>query len=290
MHGSDNQHYGALLQDYENSFIEGVDRFSKTLTDAYNLLVKYKQDKRYMNTERISDGANFLNQGEEEDEEKGTALAQRNFDKSKMSCHHCNELGHFENECPKKKKKEGSGTNLLMKADFSSSPYMFCQREKREPASEINDDSSDDEDSNNENDPFENGSYATTQPDTSNGIPPTWFILNNGSTVDVFNNKGLLSDVNESNTKMYIHCNAGVSTTYLEGHVRGYGKVWYAPDGIANILSLFNMTKNSGLHTIVRMMMVLLFTNLTETSNFSSILPMDYIIWTQLRIKMIQLF
>lgn len=41
---------------------------------------------------------------------------------------------------------------------------------------------------------------------------------------------------------MRVHCNAGVSSTNLQGHVRGYGDVWYSPDGIANILSLYNMT------------------------------------------------
>ena len=37
---------------------------------------------------------------------------------------------------------------------------------------------------------------------------------------------------------MDIHCTAGVTTTRLVGDLPGYGKVWYHPDGIANILSL----------------------------------------------------
>ena len=230
MHGSDKQRYGGLLQDYENSYIERVGRFSKTLTDAYNLLVKYKQDKCFVNVDRISDGDNFLNPGEEEDKD-GTALAQRNYDKSKIKRHHCGEQGHFENECPNKKKK--SRTNLLMKGEFSSSTFMFCQREQREPVNESDDDSSDEELSDNENDPFENNGYAITQPDTSNGIPSSWIIPDNGSTVDAFSNRTLLCDVEESSTRMRI----------LYGHLRGYGKVWYASGGIVNILSLFNMTK-----------------------------------------------
>lgn len=141
LHGSDKQRYGALVQDYENSYIEGVDRFPKTLTDAYNLLVKYKQDKRYEPVERISVGANFLNSGEQDDDEEGNAFAQRNYDKSKMKCHHCNELGHFENECPNKKNKNGA--NLLMKGDFSSSSYTFCQ--KGRVTQEPDEDSSDEE-------------------------------------------------------------------------------------------------------------------------------------------------
>ena len=37
---------------------------------------------------------------------------------------------------------------------------------------------------------------------------------------------------------MAIHCTAGVTTTRLVGDLPGYGKVWYHPNGIANILSL----------------------------------------------------
>jgi hypothetical protein len=37
---------------------------------------------------------------------------------------------------------------------------------------------------------------------------------------------------------MKIHCNAGVSTTNLIADLPGFGEVWYAPQGIANILLL----------------------------------------------------
>ena len=36
---------------------------------------------------------------------------------------------------------------------------------------------------------------------------------------------------------MSIYCNAGVTTTTQVGTLPGYGKVWYHPTGIANILS-----------------------------------------------------
>ena len=37
---------------------------------------------------------------------------------------------------------------------------------------------------------------------------------------------------------MVIHCNAGTATTNMVGDLGNYGKVWYHPNGIANILSL----------------------------------------------------
>jgi hypothetical protein len=69
-------------------------------------------------------------------------------------------------------------------------------------------------------------------------LPKYWILLDNQSTVDVFCNKNLLSNVREHSTSMDIHCNAGITSTKLIGELRGYGTVWYNPTGIANILSL----------------------------------------------------
>ena len=66
----------------------------------------------------------------------------------------------------------------------------------------------------------------------------TWVLLDNQSTVDVFWNKELLKDIHEADTTLDIHCNAGVSSTNKMGTLLGYGRVWYHPSSIANILSL----------------------------------------------------
>ena len=84
-------------------------------------------------------------------------------------------------------------------------------------------------------------------------IPETWIFLDSQSTVDVFSNGKLLTDIKASSTTMHIRCNAGVKTTNMQGHLSGYGWVWYFPNGIANILSLsrvkekFRVTFNSAL-------------------------------------------
>jgi hypothetical protein len=69
-------------------------------------------------------------------------------------------------------------------------------------------------------------------------LPRSWILLDNQSTVDVFCNDNLLSNVRTAEGSMKIHCNAGVATTNQVGDLDGYGTVWYHPNGIANILSL----------------------------------------------------
>ena len=86
------------------------------------------------------------------------------------------------------------------------------------------------------------GHSLTTESSTT--IPSTWLLLDNQSTIDVFCNGALLSNIKQSGRSMSIHCNAGVKTTDQTGCFPGYGEVWYHPTGIANILSLSRVRQN----------------------------------------------
>jgi hypothetical protein len=70
-------------------------------------------------------------------------------------------------------------------------------------------------------------------------LPKSWILLDNQSTVDVFCNRRLLTNVRETNKViMNIWCNAGVTRTNMVNELNGYGTMWYNPKEIANILSL----------------------------------------------------
>jgi hypothetical protein len=72
-------------------------------------------------------------------------------------------------------------------------------------------------------------------------IPKNWVLLDSQSTTDAFSNPDLLTDIHEVRGSLTIHTQAGKAVTKLRGPIPGYGKVWFCPDGIANILSLANV-------------------------------------------------
>ena len=77
------------------------------------------------------------------------------------------------------------------------------------------------------------------------GIPKEWILLDNCSTINVFSNPKLLKNIRRAGKTMKIRCQAGTSTTKLIEDLPGYpDPVWFAPKGIANLLSLSKVKKH----------------------------------------------
>jgi hypothetical protein len=121
-------------------------------------------------------------------------------------CYKCNKMGNYSNECPSKTgiqllmagvesdafdDNEYYGASSLQFVHISSEGMMFLQEEKV--------------------------------------LPKSWILLDNQSTVDVFCNRRLLTNVREINKIMNIRCNAGVTRTNMLGELNGYGTMWYNP-------------------------------------------------------------
>jgi len=87
--------------------------------------------------------------------------------------------------------------------------------------------------------------YTNPCKHSSNIVSQNWVVLDNQSTIDVFQNKNLLTNIRDSGKMLKIHCNVGVATTSLVGYLPGYGEVWFYEKGIANILSLSRVKEQS---------------------------------------------
>ena len=75
------------------------------------------------------------------------------------------------------------------------------------------------------------------------GILGSWILLVSQLTIDMFSNKKLLTNIRDSKQTLTLDFNAGRAIETHKGDLKCYGMVWYFPEGIANLLSLYNVEK-----------------------------------------------
>lgn len=74
-------------------------------------------------------------------------------------------------------------------------------------------------------------------------LDPTWILLNSQSTVSMFNNPDMFTNICESGRTLRAVTNGGFQDSSLVGDFGNLGEVWYNTESIANILSLADVCK-----------------------------------------------
>jgi len=134
---------------------------------------------------------------------RGSSKIKSTWIKQQITCFKCNEAGHYSNKC-----------SNVMKSD-NGKQFLTCG----------NDDEDDEE--------FEDDEKMTIkiiilpisyEKRSHRVLPNHWILLDDQSTVDIFHNRDLLTNIRETGKQNNIDCNAGIMTTTLMGYLPGYGR------------------------------------------------------------------
>jgi hypothetical protein len=249
----------------------------KTVSEAYDYLCNYKRDPRNLSRllghnsggENLNTGIAFAQDGKKDHDDAPTqeqafathsAPPSNGSNRQKKVCRRCGQDDHNSIECNATQDKvdifrqstqANTGVSQLINAvdwdgvtdtihDDEANNWVFLQATKQvsfksdgpTTCTKFNKD----------------GSVAGTHKSnifsqSNGGIPKTWYLLDNQSTCDIVSNPRLVTNLRKVDGHMQLATQAGTTTTNWMADVPGYYRpVWFHPGGIANILSMINMT------------------------------------------------
>ena len=260
---SNRDYYWKLQEELHNEYLQGIDRYPKTVADAYALM----NDRRH-------DSSRYSGFGDSRERNSGVAFAEVAEAGNRSSsgarpnqvCWECGDPGHRRQECPKyaaRIAKEREQKNMEAACGFhggneDGNPGDLEEASKALAASLLLDATEEpilEDEKGLVNFTFAQSvigvqecKSATIQSSVAMDqniercvaagiIKDNWILLDNQSTVDIFRDGSLLHNKRQVRGSLTVHCNAGTISTNWVGDLPGYGTVWWHRRGIANILS-----------------------------------------------------
>jgi hypothetical protein len=98
---ADNSRYSRLNEDLENEYTKGSNHYPKTITEAYKLIVNYRQAKPSGRLYSDTEGVAFANVESTKQPTRRPPTATPP-DIATIQCYNCNKMGHYSNKYPKK--------------------------------------------------------------------------------------------------------------------------------------------------------------------------------------------
>ena len=150
-----------------------------------------------------------MNSNERTYEEKETVPGVSGNVFNDFLCYACNRMGHYANDCLDQVTQENKNNENENRVRFSFTQYNLSLSQVK------------------------------------GQLKSTWVLLDTNSSCGIFSNQNLLHDITHvqgSSLKFHSNINGFIETNMM-GTIRGYGKVWFHPESVTNILSFSNIRK-----------------------------------------------
>ena len=222
---SDPRRYANLVADIENQYTRGQDGYPSTLSAAYDMLINYRnpasstrlhgQDSGMAFAQASSDGVHQdLRDGDNGRGARGRSAGRgRHGGRGRGRGRNVHERG---DDHILMHSEEAHTQQVEPNLDIMDTPYLSSHRD----------------------------CVLASSSTGGKPLPQRWILLDSCSSANLISDRTLLHSVHQAARPLVVHCNAGTVTLTEQGYFGSYPEpVWYNPSGLANIMSLNNISK-----------------------------------------------
>ena len=280
---SDNGRFRILKTELRNQFSRGVNHYPVNLSDAYSMVSTYVgpanqgRNNQFSGQVFAQQGGAQTTGGRNQGAGNRVMVAGRNGDTINMRCYLCGHFGHLARQCPEvagaeTQQQSGGAVQLLQNStaqaqdETSTTSGLTSAGGQTGTLTTTTQVTGGNSTTNGVGTQLLQSSAGTTsteaRPVTTNRgtryrglfflqkrerfkhIPDSWILLDSQSTASVFKTAELLTDIKSNGDTLLMVSNGGGEQLITEtGHIRGYGRVWFNKNSLANILSLADVRR-----------------------------------------------
>ena len=229
LRNADQSKYGSMLKELKHQQALKNDQYPKTLTNATEVLSSRSFDQGYHKKQKHKKSKSKYDETKRGDEES-PAISFAQFERKGNICFCCGKKGHKSPQCKGKDRprSEWAIHKSLQTGDQQSHAQAAntTQQTSEATVSDLT------KESNQISYTQWNFAHISESDDMRNKI-----LLDSQSTVSLFCNPNLVSNIRETNETLILRTNAGRLRTNLKATVKNWGDVWFSTEAITNIFS-----------------------------------------------------